>query len=186
MFFWNIRPHLFAVCKDSYVVCACGFDRVGKWEWFAESMRITVNTVIFMHLCHLVLDHWRGKTLFFNVILGNSLQILVIHKSVWNWFSAILGDSQISLKMILDDSWQFSAIHESVWNWFSVFLKSVSNCFGVILHNSWWFANHSEIILGVILGDSRISLKLFWGDSQPHHYITLHHDTWWCCIFNKY
>ena len=26
-----------AVCKDSYVVYASGFDRNGKWEWFCES-----------------------------------------------------------------------------------------------------------------------------------------------------
>ena len=26
-----------AVCKDSNVVYACGFDRNGKWEWFCES-----------------------------------------------------------------------------------------------------------------------------------------------------
>ena len=25
------------VCKDSYVVYACGFDRNRKWEWFCES-----------------------------------------------------------------------------------------------------------------------------------------------------
>ena len=24
---------MIAACKDSYVVCACGFDRNGKWEW---------------------------------------------------------------------------------------------------------------------------------------------------------
>ena len=28
---------LIAVCKDSYVAYACGFDRNGKWEWFCES-----------------------------------------------------------------------------------------------------------------------------------------------------
>ena len=28
---------LIAVCKDNYVVYACGFDRNGKWEWFCES-----------------------------------------------------------------------------------------------------------------------------------------------------
>ena len=33
------KEQLVAVCKDSYVVYACGFDRVGKWEWFAESMQ---------------------------------------------------------------------------------------------------------------------------------------------------
>ena len=48
---------------------------VGKWKWLAESMRITINTVIFICLCHLALDHWRGKTLFFM------------------WFSLILDDT---------------------------------------------------------------------------------------------
>ena len=28
-----------------------------------ESMRITINTMIFRYLCHLALDHWRGRTL---------------------------------------------------------------------------------------------------------------------------
>ena len=28
-----------AVCKDSYVIYACGFDWMGKLEWFAESKR---------------------------------------------------------------------------------------------------------------------------------------------------
>ena len=28
---------MIAVCKDSHVVYVCGFDRVGKWEWFWES-----------------------------------------------------------------------------------------------------------------------------------------------------
>ena len=36
--YWEIL--LIAVCKDSYVVYACGFNLVGKGEWFAESMQI--------------------------------------------------------------------------------------------------------------------------------------------------
>ena len=28
---------IIAVCKDSCVACACGFDRNGKWEWFCKS-----------------------------------------------------------------------------------------------------------------------------------------------------
>ena len=44
-----LHQQFIAVCKDSYVVYACGFDRVGKWEWFAESMRIMrINAT----LCH--------------------------------------------------------------------------------------------------------------------------------------
>ena len=34
--------YVIAVCKDSYVAYACGFDWNGKWEWFVESMRINV------------------------------------------------------------------------------------------------------------------------------------------------
>ena len=33
------------VCKDSYVVYACGFDRVEKREWVTESMRMTSTAV---------------------------------------------------------------------------------------------------------------------------------------------
>ena len=43
---WQTRTRVYfiiAVCKDSYVVYACWFDWVEKWEWFAESMRINQN-----------------------------------------------------------------------------------------------------------------------------------------------
>ena len=36
---------IFAVCKDSYVVYACGFDRNGKWELFCESKLHCKNDV---------------------------------------------------------------------------------------------------------------------------------------------
>ena len=89
-------------------------DLQNQWK----SMRITINTVIFIHLCHLALDHWRGKTLFFmwfSVIVNDSWQ-----------FS---DDSWISLKLILSDSWWFSVITLKLilWmilgNWFSVILE---------------------------------------------------------------
>ena len=34
---WHFCLRIFAVCKDSYVVYACGFDRNRKWEWFCKS-----------------------------------------------------------------------------------------------------------------------------------------------------
>ena len=37
---------IIAVCKDSYVVYACGFDRNGKWEWFCESKLRCKNDVV--------------------------------------------------------------------------------------------------------------------------------------------
>ena len=40
-----------AVCIDSYVIYACGFDRVGKGLGFAESVRITINTMFLRHIC---------------------------------------------------------------------------------------------------------------------------------------
>ena len=33
----QILASLIAICKDSYMVYACGFDQNGKWEWFCES-----------------------------------------------------------------------------------------------------------------------------------------------------
>ena len=32
-----LQQIMIVVCKDSYVVYACGFDRNGKWEWFCKS-----------------------------------------------------------------------------------------------------------------------------------------------------
>ena len=93
----------FAVCKDSYVVYACCFDRVGKWSGFAESMRITTNTVIFRHLCHLALDHWRGRTLLlfcFCVILGNSWWFVKNSEIYLRWFLVICK----RLEFLWDDS----------------------------------------------------------------------------------
>ena len=37
-FVFHLVIMMIAVCKDSYVVYTSGFDRVGKLEWFAESM----------------------------------------------------------------------------------------------------------------------------------------------------
>ena len=48
---------IIAVCKDSYVVYACGFDRNRKWEWFCESKLRCKNdaakmTLQKLHKCH--------------------------------------------------------------------------------------------------------------------------------------
>ena len=40
-----LSTQLIAVCKDSCVVCACGFDWNGKWEWFCESKLCYKNYV---------------------------------------------------------------------------------------------------------------------------------------------
>ena len=120
-----------------------------KREWFAESMKIIINTVIFMHLCHLALDqipnlqfHCRVKTCdshWFSVILNDSWQFSVIlNDSQWfvnqseiglGQFSVILDDSWTTLKtflgwflMILGDSWWFSVICKPLWKLFWVIL----------------------------------------------------------------
>ena len=51
-----INQQFIAVCKDSYVVYACSFDRVGKWEWFCESKLRCKNDVAKM-----TLQKWRSK-----------------------------------------------------------------------------------------------------------------------------
>ena len=108
------------------------------YQW--KSMRITINTLIFIYLSHLALDHWRGKTLFlcdscwFSMILANS----------W-WFSPILADSWITVKLILDDSHWFSNQSEIDSHW-SLMILTDSWWFLMILTDSQWFLP--------ILGDS--------------------------------
>ena len=75
---------MIAVCKGSYVVYSVDLT---EWEMImirkinayqCKLMRITINTLIFIYLCHLALDHRRGKTLFlcdsqlFSLILDDS------------------------------------------------------------------------------------------------------------------
>ena len=148
---------IIAVCKDSYVVYSVDLT---EWEWwFIESVRITINTLIFIYLCHLALDHRRGKTLFFMWFLMiltdsrwflNKCEIdfwwfLLILESVWNWFSLILADSQW-LSVILNDSWWFLPILNDSWislnpgsHWFSL-IHNGSHWFSVILSDSRWFS----------------------------------------------
>ena len=49
----------FAVCKDSYVVYTCSFDRNGKWEWFCESKLHCKNDI-----AEMTLQKWHYKMMF--------------------------------------------------------------------------------------------------------------------------
>ena len=51
--FYNL---FIAVCKDSYVVYACGFDRNGKWEWFCQSKLRCKNDI-----AEMTLQKWHCK-----------------------------------------------------------------------------------------------------------------------------
>ena len=122
-------------------------------------MRITINTVILMHLYHLALDHWRSKTLFFNVILSNSQISLKLFWGDSQWSLMILSDLQTTLKsflgqlsMILGDLWISLKLFWGDSQWISVICKALWNHFW---DDSWWLANQSEIVLGVILVDSQ-------------------------------
>ena len=127
---WIVCVFLMAVCKDSYVVYACCFDRVGKWSGFAGSMRIAINTMIFRHLCHLALYHWRGKTLLF---LCDSRWFT---KKPWNLFGMILDDSWKTLDIYL--GWFLMICKKTlkfIWGDSQQFMKNW-NLFGVILNDS--------------------------------------------------
>ena len=156
---WKSMTHcvkVIAVCKDSYVVYACGFDRAGRRQWFTELMRITEN-------------HYKYCDLHGSV-------------SFWPWtieevrpyfLNVILGDLWISLKLFWGDSWQFSVICEPLRNhfwgnswWFTNQSEIVLWWFFTILGDSrislklfcgysWWLANHCEIIFGAILSNPR-------------------------------
>ena len=135
----------------------------GDSQWFVNHSKIIFGAILcdsqwFVNQCEIVLgwfsvirkplwnQFWGDSQQF--LIFGDSQttlksflrQFLVIHKSVWNCFGVILGDSlwfTNQSKIIL--GW-FLVIHKPLWN----------NFWG----NSWWFANHSEINFGVILDDS--------------------------------
>ena len=99
-----------------------------------KSMRITINTLIFIHLCHLALDHRRGKTLFlcdsqwFSLILIDS-----------QWFSPILTNSWWFLNKCEIDSHWFLNQSEINPHWFSMILSD-SKWFLMILSDSPWFS----------------------------------------------
>ena len=128
-----------------------------------ESMRITINTLIFIYLCHIALDHWRGKTLFFM------------------WFLMILVDSHW-FSMIFNDSHQFSNKCE-IDSWWSLMIDS--HWFSLILSDSWFspVLDDSWISLELILVDSQISLNtdshwfsMILGDS--HWFSPILNDSW--------
>ena len=111
-----------AVCKDSYVIYACGFDQLEKWSGYAESMRFNENysnRMISRHVCHLAVDYWRSKPLWF---LCNT------------WVN--LSDLQTILKWFSSESQQISVIHEPLWNGS-----------GVNLGEYHWCAKHFKMIL---------------------------------------
>ena len=195
-----------------------------EWENEWESMRITTNTVIFRHLCHLTLGHWRGKILLFRcdsqwfvnqfeIVLrqflvickqlwkhfwGDSRWLSAMHKSVWNCFRVILGDTQTTVKTFyvwfLIILWfvnhskivlgWFSVIHETLWRFLGWFSDGSEI-------DSWWFLNHSENILWAIINDLWISLTLFWGDIQWFLVICkplwkhFWDDSWWFLVFRE-
>ena len=171
----------FFVCKDSYMIYACDFDRVGKWLGL---MRMSRKRMILRHVCHLAVDHWRRKTLVFlcDSQCVNLSDLQTILKWLWGkscWFRKQFGnDSGINF----NESWwfvnhseffvgQISVIHEPPWNDSTVNL-SKSQCFvnhyemilGRIsrMHKTWfliisaipmkWFVNHWESS-GIINGD---------------------------------
>ena len=76
---------IIAVCKDSCVVYACGFDRNGKWEWFCESKLRCKNDAAKMTseraLATLLAD---GITSMNNLLISFMMSIFVQN---WNYYS---------------------------------------------------------------------------------------------------
>ena len=136
---WQVweQLKLVAACKDSYVVYACGFDRVEKWEWFTESMRINENHYKYSDL-HWTIEEVRPYFLcdcwWFSVILGDSqISLKLILSDSPISLKLILIDSWIRLKLILSDCWWFLVIHEQVWNHF--------------WGDSWWFILQNDVCI---------------------------------------
>ena len=99
-------PALVAVCKDSYVIYTCGFDQMGKWLGFAESMRINKNKYKYndlMGMC--VIWLWTIE----EVRPYCFMWFLVILEWFSNDSKVILGDSLVILEWFSADSWM---IHE--------------------------------------------------------------------------
>ena len=106
--FWS---NIIAACKDSYVIYARGFDWVGRWLGFTESIRISIIRMI-IWLC----TFEEVRPYCFYVVLGDSQWFSndswVIPGDSW----VILGDSQAILKDIL-----------MILEWFLVILEWFSN-----------------------------------------------------------
>ena len=119
---------------------------------------------------------WKPLWNFFGAILGDSQQLSVIH----NKLKFVRGDSQWSandwnfIGVILSD---FQITLKFLWGWFLVIHRPLWNFFGVILQ--WFMQDHSEISLGffsVIVTDSQTTLKFLWGDSQQ--FSVIHEELW--------
>ena len=83
----NYDTDIIAVCKDSYVVYACGFDRNGKWEWFCESKLCCKNVMLQKWPCKMTSQ--TSTTLFADgIISDNSFN-----------FSGAFGDEWSSAKI---------------------------------------------------------------------------------------
>ena len=145
-------------------------DSQNQWE----SLRITINTMIFRHQCHLALDHWRGRTLFFFCYLCDSQWRFV--EPLQNFFRVIL--------------WWFLAIPQ----WFTNHSEISLGQFSVIPIDYQWFVNHSEISLGWFLVIHKPLLKFHLGDSQQ--FLVIHKrlwnffgailsDSWWFSVIHK-
>ena len=161
-FSWQCFQHCLIDCCLQGQLCG-----LFQWIWLSgkmiiirrinvyqcESIRIIINTLIFINLCHLPLTIKEVRPYFFMwflVILNDSHWFSKKPEidSCWfsnkskPWFSLILTDSWWFL-MILADSWWFSTKSgiDSCWflnkakPWFSLILN-YSNWFSIILTNS--------------------------------------------------
>ena len=160
------------------------WNRINENHW--KSLRITINTMIFRHLCHLALDHWWGGALLFlcdsqwfsailddsqwfvknsEIYLGQFLMICEKPKFLWGnswWFSMICENSEIYLGqflVILNDFRWFSMILDDSWKTLQ-FIWDNFQWFLMILGDSQLFVKNSEISLGAILGDSQWFLMI--------------------------
>ena len=97
----------FNCCRQGqlYVICACGFDQVGKLSGFEESLTnwnqwesVQIKWS-YRDVCHWAVDHWRG-----NLIVLYDSQMILEWFSNYSW--AILSDSWMILKWF----WVYSQV----------------------------------------------------------------------------
>ena len=142
-----------AVCKDSYVVYARGLDRVGKREWFAESMRINATLHHFAISGNVLCASWRH---FGPSNIGcrwHNLQLIIffgfvtficIFPSVGNYFSLISKWKCIALSSASLPKGRSRGLREELsgaWNSFGH--KKVKRCFSrrASLLSPFWKTN---------------------------------------------
>ena len=89
-----------AVCKDSYVVYASAFDRVGKSDWFAEPMQINAMLRHFVSSWFIYVSHNLHHDLRHDNVVGTS----------WRCF---LADG-FNLRLIIYLRW-FAPINYRKW-----------------------------------------------------------------------